>query len=81
MKAEQANALAEKAELIRQLCMSQLPTAQMANLTLHGLLRDVVMKSMELRDELRALAAPVAQPEKKPEEKPKKKPGRPKKEA
>lgn len=79
MKAEQAKALADQAELIRQLCMSQLPTAQLANMTLHGLLRDVVMKSMNLRDQIMAAATveePPAAKEVKPE--PKKR-GRPRK--
>jgi len=76
MSPEQAKVLAEKAELIRQLSMSQLPTAQMANPTLHGLLRDIVMKAMNLRDDIMAAAE---EPKIEEEQPAPKKRGRPKK--
>lgn len=75
MNADKLKALAGKVDLIRQLCMAQLPTAHMANVTLHMLLRDVVEKSMVLRDEILAMAeVPVEKPKRKPKKKAEPKP-------
>lgn len=56
MNKDRAKVLADQAELIRQLCMSQLATAQMANPTLHGMIHSVTLKAMKLRDDILAAA-------------------------